>query len=133
MRPEGVDSTLHVQEINDVERYLIGKYDIEVFTLPRRKFPIEISAINTTEVTIPTPGLANIILPSKGYGGLYVTNGDQLEQIYHFKNERINHRLTLLPGNYKVVFRARAAKEYLYTKEKKFTIKSGKSELIKIY
>ena len=133
VRPEGVDSTLHVQKINDIEKYLIGKYDIEVLTLPRFKFPVEILPIETAQYSIPTPGLANIILPSKGYGGLYLKNGDQLEQIYRFNNEKKNHRLTLLPGYYKVVFRARAAKEYLYTKEKDFIIKSGKSELIKIY
>ena len=106
---------------------------MEILTLPRLKFSVEISSIETAQCFIPTPGLANIILPSKGYGGLYHKKGDMLEQIYHFKGEKENHRLTLLPGNYKVIFRAIAAKEYIYTKEKKFTIKSGKSELIKIY
>ena len=133
VRPKGVDSTLNVQNINDIEKYLIGEYDVEVLTLPRSKFPVEIFPIETAKYSIPTPGLANILLPSKGYGGLYVKNGDQLEQIYRFNNKTKNHRLTLLPGNYKVVFKARAAKEYLYTKEKDFIIKSGKSELIKIY
>ena len=134
VRPAGIDTTLNIQQINEVEEYLIGNYDIELLTLPRRKFyNVEISPITSTEYSIPTPGLANIVLPSKGYGGLYVKNGDKLEQIYHFKGEKTNYRLTLLPGNYKVVFRALAAKEYIYTQEKSFKIKSGKSEMIKIY
>ncbi|MEC9209968.1 MAG: VWA domain-containing protein [Bacteroidota bacterium] len=134
VRPAGVDTTLNIQQINEVEEYLIGKYDIELLTLPRQKFyNVEILPIEPTVYSIPTPGLANIILPSKGYGGLYVQNGDQLEQIYHFKGVKTEHKLTLLPGNYKIVFRAKTAKGYMYTIEKSFKTKSGKYELIKIY
>ena len=134
VRAAGVDTTLNIQQINEEEQYLTGKYDIELLTLPRQKFfNVEILANESTRYSIPTPGLANIILPSKGSGGLYLQNGDKLEQIYHFKSKKKEHRLTLLPGNYKVVFRAKAAKEYIYTKEINFKIKSGKSELIKIY
>ena len=62
-----------------------------------------------------------------------MNDGDELEQIYHFKGQKTNHRLTLLPGNYKLIFRAITAKEYIYTQEKNFKIKSGKSEMIKIH
>ena len=134
VRQAGADTTLHVQEINTVEKYLIGRYDIELLTLPRRKFfDVEINKIEKTTYTIPTPGIVNIILPSRGYGGVYLQNKDKLEQIYHFKGEKTQHRLTLLPGNYKIVFRAISAKQYIYTNEKSFKLKSGQSELIKIY
>ena len=134
VRPAGVDTTLYVQEINEIEKYLIGRYDIELLTLPRKKFyDVEVNQSNITTYSIETPGLANILLPSKGYGGLYVKNGDELEQIYNFKGEKTQHRLTLLPGNYKVVFRAISAKNHIYTTEESFKLKSGQSELIKIY
>jgi len=134
VRPAGIDTTLNVQVINETEKYLIGKYDIEILTLPRKKFfDVEVSQSTLTTYSIPNPGLANILLPSKGYGGLYVKNGDNLEQIYHFKAEKKQHRLTLLPGNYKVIFRAKSAKQYVYTNERSFKLKSGQSELIKIY
>ena len=134
VRPAGVDTILHVQEINTVEKYLIGKYDIELLTLPRKKFyDVEVNQSTITNYLIATPGLANILLPSKGYGGLYVKNGDKMEQIYHFKGEKSQHRLTLLPGNYKVVFRPISAKNHIYTREESFKLRSGKSELIKIY
>jgi len=134
VRPAGVDTTLHVQEINEIEKYLIGRYDIELLTLPRKKFyDVEVNQSTITTYSIDTPGLANILLPSKGYGGLYVKNGDELEQIYHFKAEKKQHRLTLLPGNYKVVFRAISAKNHIYTTEESFKLRSGQSELIKIY
>ena len=134
VRPAGIDTTLHVQEINTVENYLIGRYDIELLTLPRKKFiDVEINQSTKTTYTIPTPGIANILLPSRGYGGVYLQNKDELEQIYHFKGNSLQHKLTLLPGNYKVVFRAKSAKQYIYTNEKSFKLKSGQSELIKIY
>ena len=134
VRPAGIDTTLNVQEINTVEKYLIGSYDIELLTLPRKKFlDVEVNQSTTTTYTIETPGIANIILPSKGYGGLYVQSGDNLEQIYHFNADKIQHRLTLLPGRYKVVFRAKSANNHIYTTEKSFKLRSEKSELIKIY
>lgn len=134
VRPAGVDTTLHVQEINEPEKYLTGIYDIELLTLPRLKFyNVEVHQDSTTKYTIPTPALANIILPSKGYGGVYLKNGDKLENIYQFKASKSQHRLSLLPGNYKLIFRALAAKEYRYTKEKDFKLKSGQSKFIKLY
>ena len=134
VRPAGVDTTLHVQVINETEKYLTGRYDIEMLTLPRQKFyDVEVNHSSRTTYTIPTPALANITLPSKGYGGVYLKNGDRLEQIYPFNGNTSQHRLTLLPGNYKVVFRSLAAKEYIYTKEKDFKLKSGQSKLIKFY
>ena len=134
VRPAGVDTTLNVQAINENVKYITGKYDIEILTLPRTKFKdVDVIQNGNTKYSIPAPGLANILLPSKGYGGVFVNKGDNLEKIYHFKAEKTQHRLTLLPGNYKVVFRAKSAKSYIYTNEKKFKLKSGKSELIKIY
>jgi Ca-activated chloride channel family protein len=134
VRLTGSDTTLNIQKINKNVKYLIGKYDVEILTLPRTKFKdVEVTQNGNTKYSIPSPGLANILLPSKGYGGVFVHRGDKLEQIYHFKTEKTQHRLTLLPGNYKVVFRAKSAKEYIYTNEKSFKLKSGESELIKIY
>ena len=134
VRPSGIDTTLNIQEINKTEKYLTGNYDIELLTLPRwKKKNVNISANEKTEFTIPNPGIASIMLPSKGYGGLYIKNGDDLEQIYHFRGKKNEHRLNLLPGKYKVIFRPFSAREYIYTVEKNFKIQSGKSKLVKIY
>lgn len=134
IRLSGADTTLNIQEINKNINYIIGKYDVEILTIPRTTFKdVEVTQNGNTRYSIPSPGIANIMLPSKGYGGVFVHKGDNLEQIYHFKGEEMQHRITLLPGKYKVVFRAKSAKEYIYTNEKDFKLKSGQSELIKIY
>ena len=134
VRLAGIDTTLNVQEINENIKYITGKYDVEILTLPRTKFKdVEVTQNGNTKYSIPTPGIANILLPSRGYGGVYLQNKDKLEQIYHFKGNNLQHKLSLLPGSYKVVFRAKSAKQYIYTNEKSFKLKSGQSELIKIY
>lgn len=134
IRKAGKNETIHLQNTNTKEKYLVGKYDIELFTLPRIYF--EDVKINQSEITtykLPKPGIINILLPSKGFGGLYVQKDDKLEEIYRFNSKKDRHRLTLLPGNYTVIFRTQASKKYLYTKEKEFKIKSGESKIIKMY
>jgi len=133
IRPAGIDTTLHVQDINSIEKYLIGNYDIELLTLPRKKFfDVVVSQSTKTTYVIPTPAIVNIILPSRGYGGVFLQNKDKVEQIYYFKANKLQHKLTLLQGNYKVVFRSKSAKQYIYTNEKSFKLKSGETKLIKI-
>ena len=131
IRKSGMDSILHVQDLNSIDNYIQGKYDIEVLTLPKKKFSVEIKQKQKVTISIPTPGLANIILPSKGYGGIYSLEGSQLIQIYHFNGEKKEHRISLLPGKYKIIYRSLSARSSLYTKQKNFTIKSDKSNLIK--
>ena len=133
IRPAGVDTTLHVQEVNTEKRYLKGRYDIELLTLPRKKFfNVEINQSTKTTYSIESPGIVNIVLPSKGYGGIYSQNNDELKEIYTFNAKDVQHRLNLLPGNYKVIFRAKSVQEYIYTNEKSFKLKSGQSKLIKL-
>ena len=72
--------TINVQEINSSETYLVGKYDIELLTLPRKKFyNVEVNQNTKTTYTIDNPGVANIILPAKGYGGIYINKKELLE------------------------------------------------------
>ena len=134
VRRAGEDSTLNVQKINTEQLYLTGKYDIELHTLPRQYYnDVEINQSTKTTYTIPPPGIANILLPSKGYGGVYVHEGDELQQIYSFNAKNTQHRLTLLPGKYTVIFRSKSAKKYIYTNQKTFILKPGGSEMLKFY
>ena len=128
------NQTINVQKINSTQKYLTGKYDIELLTLPRQYFKsVSINQNQLTKLQLPSTGLANILLPANGYGGVYSNDGDLLKEIYKFNGESNQYKLTLLPGKYTVVYRAKSSKKYIYTDEKNFVIKSGKSQLIKIY
>ena len=134
IRESGKSATLHVQETNTKQKYLTGKYDIEVLTIPRFIIEdIEIKQSETITINIPNTGTANILLPSKGYGGIYRFKDNLWEQVYPIDDKTERIKLYLLPGNYKIVFRSKAAKQYMYTTEKEFKVQSGKSELIKLY
>ena len=133
IKEAGTENIVHVETINKVQKYIAGKYDIEVLTLPRKKFyNVEIKQSSTTKYIIPSPSNVNIMLPSKGYGGLYLRDGDYLEEIYTFNGDKLTHKLNLLPGNYKIVFRDRYAKKYNFTSERNFNVKSRKTKNIKL-
>ena len=126
--------TINVQTINSTQKYITGNYDIELLTLPRQYFNnIRINQNQLTKLQLPSTGLANILLPANGYGGVFLNDGDELVEIYKFNGESNQYKLTLLPGKYTVVYRSKSSKKYIYTDEKTFVIKSGKSQLIKIY
>ena len=126
--------TINVQKINNTQEYLTGYYDIELLTLPRQYFKnIRINQNQLTQLQLPSTGLANILLPANGYGGVYLNDGDKLSEIFKFNGESNQYKLTLLPGKYTVIYRSKSSKKYIYTDEKYFVIKSGKSQLIKIY
>ena len=128
------NETINVQKINNSQSYLTGFYDIELLTLPRQYFKnIRINQNQLTKLQLPSTGLANILLPANGYGGVYLKDGDKLTEIYKFNGESNQYKLTLLPGKYTVIYRSKSSKKYIYTDEKSFVIKSGKSQLIKIY
>ena len=118
IRKSGESATLHVQETNTKQKYLTGKYDIEVLTIPRFTIEdIEIKQSETTTINMPNTGTANILLPSKGYGGIYRFKDNLWEQVYPIDDNMERIKLYLLPGNYKIVFRSKSAKQYKYNKE----------------
>ena len=134
IRKKGERETINVQNINTTQKYLTGFYDIELLTLPRQYFNnIRINQNQLTRLQLPSTGLVNILLPANGYGGVYLNDGDKLTEIYKFNGESNQYKLTLLPGKYTVIYRAKSSKKYIYTNEETFVIKSGKSQLIKIY
>ena len=134
IRKRGERETINVQNINTTQKYLTGFYDIELLTLPRQYFNnIRINQNQLTKLQLPSTGLVNILLPANGYGGVYLNDGDKLTEIYKFNGESNQYKLTLLPGKYTVIYRAKSSKKYIYTNEETFVIKSGKSQLIKIY
>ncbi len=133
LRKKHSNRILHVQEINKKERYLVGKYDLEVLTLPRIEMDnITISQNHTTSITIPTPGLVNIVCKYPGYGGVYVKKKKNLRKIYRINTTTERAVLALQPGKYKIIFRAKLSNNTKATIEKSFNIKSGSSSTVKL-
>ncbi len=133
VRQKGSSSTLHVQKFRETERYIIGKYQLEILTLPRIIIDdVEISQSKTTDVIIPVPGIAVISLPSKGYCSLYIDYGNKLEWVINLNDNSQQESLVLQPGNYRIVFRSRFATRSFQTIEHSFQLKSGETQRISI-
>lgn len=133
IRKKGDMKTLNVQEINRKENYIVGKYDIEVLTLPRIYVEdVEIKQSYTTTIEIPQPGMATFLLGAVGYGSVYVEKDNKLEWVCNLREDLTSETINLQPGRYRVVYRAKNAKETLYTIEKSFQINSGRSTALRL-
>ncbi|MFO7659218.1 MAG: VWA domain-containing protein [Bacteroidales bacterium] len=135
VRQAGVKSTLNVQKMYEEEKYLVGKYDVEIPVLPRINLPnVSISQNHTTTLEIPRPGILNVIKSSTGYGSIYLRKNNKQEEWICNLNPNIKiETLLLQPGTYRVVFRAQNARQTLYTTSKTVTIVQGGSASAQLY
>lgn len=135
VRQHGKMETLNMQEINNNENYLVGKYDLEIPVLPRIHVKnVEVNQSTTTTIKIPRPGILNLIKSASGYGSIYHRTAPNKEDwIYNINNSVKNETIILQPGVYRVVFRAQNAKQTLYTISKTIEIKSGSAEVLQMY
>jgi Ca-activated chloride channel family protein len=127
VRKAGELNTLNVQTMGEQEKYIVGKYDIELLTLPRiYYYNVEINQSKTTTIKIPEPGIANISMPAKGYGSLYVFRNGEQEWVCNL-NQITKTALNLQPGNYMVIYRTGLATKMDMSEIKEFKVISGRS------
>ncbi|MFT2007943.1 vWA domain-containing protein [Pontibacter sp. 13R65] len=131
----GSESTLHVQYFGSRHKYLVGKYDLELHTLPRIYMKeVEIKQGQPTTISIPAPGQLNIPTDLQGYGSIYSISDDGSQQwIHNLPEQSSKTTLALQPGNYKLVYRMKSAHASKYTDVKDFTIRSGATTTVKIF
>src|SRR5258706_7772765 len=126
-------ATLNVQEFGSVEKYIIGKYDLEIFTTPRiYSDDVDISQSKTTTVQIPQPGLVTVLTNGSGYGSIYLEENNMLTLLYMLDENMTKETVMLQPGGYKVVYRSKSAHEAIYTVEKSFIVNSGVSNVVNV-
>jgi Ca-activated chloride channel homolog len=134
IRKNGDMQTLHVQQLNTIEKFIVGKYDLEILTLPRIKVnKVDVSQSKTTTIEIPQAGSVTIVKPSEGPGSLYVEENNKMVWVCNLNSSLTQETITLQPGRYRLEYRPKNAKESLYTIEKKFKVDSGISTPIKLY
>jgi Ca-activated chloride channel family protein len=121
-------NTLHVQNLNSTERYLCGKYNIEILTLPRIEMKnIEVSQSKTTNLQISAPGNINVEKNGEIFGGIFYLKDNQWIKLYEFKNKVFVENIALQPGNYRLIYRNRINKKMKETKVKDIVIKSNQT------
>ena len=119
---------LNIQDFGKTERYLVGKYDLEILTLPRIYLKnVEIKQSHTNTIKIPASGSVFISKPAKGFGAIFLDNGKTLEWVCNLDYNLDMQNIYLQPGKYKLEFRYVHQKEMIKTIEKSFEIKSKES------
>jgi Ca-activated chloride channel family protein len=133
VRQQGKMETLTIQEFDQTRRYLVGKYDLEILTLPRTYIKdVDISQSHTTKVEIPQPGQASISLTSTGFASIYEEKNNKMTLIYRLNDNVNRETLIMQPGRYRIVYRPTNSKASVYTKEETFKIVSGQSTQVKL-
>ncbi|MDE7103818.1 MAG: hypothetical protein K2O46_06160, partial [Bacteroidales bacterium] len=130
VRQKDSAQTLHVQYVNDLEKYRSGRYDIEILSLPRMIVrDVEIRPRQTTTVDLPMPGILALSRQGDGCASLYQMTdkaGTGREQLIHVFGETSRmETLYLQPGRYRVVNRPKYNLRTTATRDKEFTIEAG--------
>ncbi len=133
VRKHGELKTLVEQDFNTTEKYITGKYDLEILTLPRiYSENVDISQSKTTTVQIPQPGITTVLTNGTGYGSIYLEDNNRLTLEYTMDESLTKETIVLQPGSYRVVYRSKTAHESIYTVEKSFTVNSGVSSVVSV-
>ncbi len=125
---KGQTTTLNAQALNSTQKYLVGSYDVEIFTLPITYKTIEITQSKTTTINVIASGTVNYIAEKGLIGQIFTDKGDQtFEWVCDLKDGTNVGVWNLQPGSYKVIYREKDKKSTAYTKEKNFKIESNKT------
>jgi Ca-activated chloride channel family protein len=129
VKKTGAHETINVQDANTREKYLIGRYDIELLTLPRMYFKeVAIDQDKTTTIQIPQPGKLIISCQTQEYyADVYQMIRNELVWVCKLPVERRLHQMLIQPGDYKIVYRAKGTYRSSNTFERTFKITSGQA------
>jgi Ca-activated chloride channel family protein len=131
-KPNGTH-TLHVQAMNSKEKYLVGKYDLEILTLPRTFVKnVEIEQSKTTDVLIPSPGILTLNKTYEVYGGIFIIEQGKMKKIYELHLKDKQETIAIQPGKYKIVYRSKSSRTIHTTVDKEFEVTSGGSLSLKL-
>lgn len=125
---EGKPSTLNVQQINATDKYLVGKYDLEILTLPRTYAKVDVTQSSTSTIDIFPPG--NFTYKASNFISaqiFVVREGGKLEWVCNIDPAVTSGNWRLQPGSYKLIYRYKNMRASTYTIEKDFRIQSNKT------
>jgi len=124
----GKSTTLNAQKIGTTQKYIVGKYDVEIFTLPRRYATVDVEQSATTKVYVDAPGTLNLNALTPVTGQIFERMSDgTIQWVCNLREDVTSDRWDLQPGNYLLVYRKLKLKSASYTQEREFTIFSNKS------
>jgi Ca-activated chloride channel family protein len=127
------EKTINVQQINSTDKYIVGKYKIEILTLPRSYTEVEISQSSTTTIDVVAPGSFSYRTGKEIVGQIFVNNGDgTFSWVCNLTSGARTGQWYLQPGNYKVVYRHKEGRSSAQTVENEIRIYSNKTTSVNL-
>jgi Ca-activated chloride channel family protein len=134
VRQKGDMKTLNIQDFGKTEKYITGKYDLEILTLPRIYLSeVEIKQSTINAIRIPASGSVLFSKQGTGFGSVYTDNGKTVDWVCNLNTLLPSEIIYLQPGKYKVVFRMEQARETLKTVERNFEVRSAIPVTVKLF
>lgn len=127
----GSCETINAQQVNQKDKYIVGKYDVELLTLPRKTITVDVSQSTTTTIDVLAPG--NLSFSTKGdvVAQLFTNETENKEEwVCNLDTSNKSGILQLQPGKYKVVYRYLNKLDSKETATNEFTITSNKTTTI---
>lgn len=129
----GLDRTLNTQKISETDKYIVGKYDIEILTLPRIYITTDIEQSSTSTINVSAPGFFNYSSGQPVVGQIFSQNSNgSWDWICNLDENSRNGEFQLQPGAYRIVYRQSQLKSSTYTMEQNFRINSNKTASLKL-
>jgi Ca-activated chloride channel homolog len=125
--------TLNVQSMNSTDKYLVGKYDVEVLTLPRTYLTLDVNQSSTAYVDVLAPGFLTYRAGNLVSAQVFVKReNNKLEWVCNIDPRLLTGSWQLQPGDYRIVYRQKKLKSSLFTIEKEFRIYSNKTTSVNL-
>ena len=117
------------QLLGEQRNYLNGNYDVDVLsTPPLHLTQIAVAGSSVTDLTIPTPGLANVNKPKAiSSGSIFALKEGVLTHVCDLDPNKVNERILLMPGQYQLVLKPQNTIAYRAVRTMRFQIESGQT------
>ena len=121
-------TTINVQDLNEAEKYIVGKYTVEVLTLPRQYFTVQVNQSSTTNIEFEAPGYFMYKCSNPTIGQVFVLNTQgKWDWVCNLDGQSLTGQWYLQPGQYKISYRMKSIKSSIYSYEQDFRILSNKT------
>ena len=127
------EKTLNTQKISETDKYIVGKYDIEILTLPRIYITTDIEQSSTSTINISAPGFFNYSTGQPVVGQIFSQNSNgSWDWVCNLDENSRTGEFQLQPGAYRIVYRQSQLKSSTYTMEQNFRINSNKTVSLRL-
>lgn len=129
----GSERTLNTQRISETDKYIVGKYDIEILTLPRIYITTDIEQSSTSTINVSAPGFFIYSSGQTVVGQIFAQNSNgSWDWVCNLDENSRTGDFQLQPGSYRIVYRQTQLKSSTYTMDQNFRINSNKTVSLKL-